>query len=193
MDNNLNNNLKNEKSKKSKTKLNNTDKITLHYMTNPMYNNVVSKDSNQNISKLKVEEKREQIIFFKKNILNFTKKLFEAFENNEKIKVHDNVYQSFNNYLYNAISYIEHKKTSKSVKEELGEFNTSNNNTNNHNTNNTDNHNDNHTDNHNHNDEYINTIMQAKNDNNQMNKFVKITNLSKKNQKIIPNKKNIYK
>lgn len=190
MINNSNNNkLKNEKPKKSK--LNNTDKITLHYMTNPIYNNVVTKDSNENVSRLKLEEKREQIIFFKKNILNFTKKLFEAFENNEKIKVHDNVHQSFNIYLYNAISYIEHKKTSKSVKEELGEYN--NNNINNGNIIN-DNIIDNNDDyNDNHNEEYINTIIQAKNDTNQINKFVKITNLSKKKEKIIPSKKNIYK
>ena len=66
-----------------------------------------------------IEDKKK--LFFQKQIISITKKLLDAFEKNEKIKIHENV-NSFNSYLYNVISYIEHKKTSKSVEEELNDF-----------------------------------------------------------------------
>lgn len=168
--------------------LNNTDKITLQYMTNPLYNNLITKDNkNDNTLHIKVVEKKEEIIYFKKNILNLTKKFLDNFEKDEKNKIPDNVIQSFNNYLYNIIGYIEHRKTAKSVKEELQEFQNNDNLVQNNEIENDINNS------YEINEKYISNIIQTKNnENNDLNKFVKITNLSKKD-KIIPNKKNIYK
>lgn len=176
--------------KNKQNTLNNTDKITLQYMTNPLYNNLIVKDNkNANILHVKIAEKKEQIIYFKKNILNLTKKFLDNFEKDEKIKIPDNVAESFNNYLYNIIGYIEHKKTVKSVKEDLQDFENNDNSyllDNNIEVNNINESSE-------INEKYINNIIQTKNnENNHLNKFVKITNLSKK-EKIIPNKKNIYK
>ena len=178
------NNKYNDSNKILNTNLNNTEKITLQYMTNPIYNNIVLKDNNKNnLSEIKIYEKRNEIIFFKKNIINITKKLLDAFEKDEKVKIYDNVYHSFNNYLYNLISYIEHKKTNKSVKDELDEFD----------KNKPEHINIENNFMENPNESYINNIIQSKNnENNKLNKFIKITNLSKK-EKIIPHKKNIYK
>lgn len=183
---------KNKKEKICQKSLNNTDKITLQYMTNPAYNNILVKDNKNNeLYETKLLDKKEEIIFFKKNILSLTKKFLDSFEKNEKIKVPENVIESFNNYLYNIIGYIEHKKIAKSVKDDLVDFenNNSNNDVDDNNKNN------NIQDNNSTciDDKYISNIIQNKqNENNQLNKFVKITNLSKK-EKIIPNKKNIYK
>lgn len=186
---------KKEKSKKEKisqNSFNNTDKITLQYMTNPLYNSILVNDDKSNgLYETKLLDKKEEIIFFKKNIISLTKKFLDSFEKNEKIKIPGNVIESFNNYLYNIIGYIEHKKTSKSVKDDLIDF--ENNNSMNVKVDN--NKNDNIQDINSIciDEKYITNIMNNKqNENNQINKFVKITNLSKK-EKIIPNKKNIYK
>ena len=162
-------------------------------MTNPLYNSILIKDNKNNgLYETKLLDKKEEIIFFKKNIISLTKKFLDSFEKIEKIKIPENVIESFNNYLYNIIGYIEHKKTLKSVKDDLINFednNSINDKIDNNNVNDDIQYN-----NSTYNDEkYISNIIQNKqNENNQINKFIKITNLSKK-EKIIPNKKNIYK
>lgn len=171
-----------EDKKKSKNVLNSTDKITLQYMTNPLYNSLVVDDEKKNDKNIKLLEKKEEIIFFKKNIINLTKRFLDSFEKGEKLKVPENIYESFNNYVYNLVGYIEHKKTVKYVKDELEDFDTSNNDYNN----------DKESINTEVNDKYINNIIQSKNNDNNLSKFIKVTNLTKK-EKIIPNKKNIYK
>ena len=159
-------------------------------MANPLYNNLIIKDNKiTDLQYVKLLEKKEQIIHFKKNILNLTKKFLDSFEKNEKIKIPENVISSFNNYLYNITSYIEHKKTAKTVKEDLQDFE-NNNNLDLLESNIPEIYDNNESD---INTKYINNIIQTKNSEiNQLNKFVKITNLSQK-EKIIPNKKNIYR
>ena len=178
-----------EKKSTVETGLNSTDKITLQFMTNPHYNNVVNISKN-NSNKILLDEKKEDIIYFKKNILNLTKKILNAIENNEQINLPDNVLSSCNNYLINIVNYIHHKKTANLVQEELNTFND--NNSNNNNTNNTISTNNNNIDL----DKLINdsnTILYKKeNKTVTMDKFIKSVNKNKK-EEIIPNKKNIYK
>ena len=181
--------------------LNSTDKITLQFMTNPHYNNVVNISKN-NSNKILLDEKKEDIIYFKKNILNLTKKILNSIENNEQINLPDNVLSSCNNYLFNIVNYIHHRKTENVVQEELNTFNTNNkNNINSANNNNTNNNNDtNNTNSTNSNnidlDKLINdsnTILYKKeNKTVTIDKFIKTVNKNKK-EEIIPNKKNIYK
>lgn len=179
--------------------LNSTDKITLQFMTNPHYNNVVNISKN-NSNKILLDEKKEDIIYFKKNILNLTKKILNTIENNEQINLPDNVLSSCNNYLFNIVNYIHHKKTANLVQEELNTFNdnnnnninSANNNTNNNDTNNTNTSNSNNIDL----DKLINEsnriLYKKENKTVTMDKFIKRVNKNKK-EEIIPNKKNIYK
>ena len=192
---------KENKEKKSivETGLNSTDKITLQFMTNPHYNNVVNITKN-NSNKILLDEKKEDIIYFKKNILNLTKKILNSIENNEQINLPDNVLSSCNNYLFNIVNYIHHRKTANLVQEELNTFNHNNNN--NINSSNINNNNNNNTNNNNNNTNNIdldklindsNTILYKKeNKTVTMDKFIKTVNKNKK-EEIIPNKKNIYK
>ena len=170
---------KNDK-KLTKYSLNKTDKITLKYMTNPLYNTIIDDKKVNNIDNI-ILEKQEEIINLKKEIMHYTKKLLISIENHKKTNLPDNINSSFNNYLINIINYINHRKLQKIVKQELVDFNITNNticHTITDISRNIDN---------------INEIMQKKpvKDNN-LNKLIKITNTQDKREYKFPNKKNIY-
>ena len=165
-------------------KLNNTDKITLQLMTNPHYNNLIDINKN-NTNKVIFDEKREDIIYFKKNILNLNKKILNSIESNEQINLPDNILSSCDNYLVNIVNYIHHRKIENVVQKELDIFNNKIDNDINNNINNDIDSNKLIDD--------SNTILYKKeNKTITMDKFIKTLNKNKK-QEIIPNKKNIYK
>lgn len=184
MENKTNNqdktNKQENKKKISKDYLNKTDKITLKYMTNPLYNTIIDDKKVNNVDNI-ILEKEEEIINFKKEIMHYTKKLLIAIENHEKTNLPDNINSSFNNYLVNIINYINHRKLQKIVKQELVDFNIIDNticNTATDISRNLDN---------------INEIMQKKPvKENNLNKLIKITNTQDKREYKFPNKKNIY-
>lgn len=184
MENKNNNEDKSNKQKNNKklTKdsLNKTDKITLKYMTNPLYNTIIDDKKVNNIDNI-ILEKEEEIINLKKEIMHYTKKLLISIENHEKTNLPDNINSSFNNYLINIINYINHRKLQKIVKQDLVDFNIVDNNSFNIITDTTTN------------IDNINEIIQKKPiKENNLNKLVKIINTQEKIEHKFPNKKNIY-
>lgn len=179
------NNKQQNKKKLSKDSLNKTDKITLKYMTNPLYNTIIDDKKVNNVDNI-ILEKEEEIINLKKEIMHYTKKLLIAIENHEQTNLPDNVNSSFNNYLVNIINYINHRKLQKIVKQELVDFDIKDSNITKNNiyheiidlSTNIDN---------------INQIMQKKPiKENNLSKIVKIINTQDKREYKFPNKKNIY-
>jgi hypothetical protein len=157
--------------KSKNNNLTNTDKITLKYMINPNYNIEINEDE-----KIFLNDKREDIIYFKKNIIGYTKKILNSIENNEKINLPDNIIYSFNNYLLNIINHIHHIKVKNIIQNDLNDYN------------NTSMDNNNFIDicNSNYNELLYN------NDNKKLTMDTFITKKNNKKQQIIPNKKNIY-
>ena len=157
--------------KSKNNNLTNTDKITLKYMINPNYNIKINEDE-----KIFINDKREDIIYFKKNIIGYTKKILNSIENNEKINLPDNIIYSFNNYLLNIINHIHHTKVKNLIQNDLNDYN------------NTSMDNNNFIDicNSNYNELLYN------NDNKKLTMDTFITKKNNKKQQIIPNKKNIY-
>ena len=183
--NNQQNNNQQNKKKLSKDSLNKTDKITLKYMTNPLYNTIIDDKKVNNVDNI-ILEKEEEIVNLKKEIMHYTKKLLIAIENHEQTNLPDNVNSSFNNYLVNIINYINHRKLQKILKQELIDFNITDSNITENNiyheiidlSTNIDN---------------INEIMQKKPiKENNLSKIVKIINTQDKREYKFPNKKNIY-
>ena len=183
--NNQQNNNQQNKKKLSKDSLNKTDKITLKYMTNPLYNTIIDDKKVNNVDNI-ILEKEEEIVNLKKEIMHYTKKLLIAIENHEQTNLPDNVNSSFNNYLVNIINYINHRKLQKIVKQELIDFNITDSNITKNNISETVTDISTNIDN-------INEIMQKKPvKENNLSKIVKIINTQDKREYKFPNKKNIY-
>lgn len=78
--------------------INKTNKMTLTYLTNPVYYSNVHTTTNNN--KIEYKYKQRDIKFYKKRILNITKDMIRGTYESEKLK---NV---FHNYIDNIIEHI---------------------------------------------------------------------------------------
>lgn len=157
--------------KKNLNNLNNTEKLTLKYMSNDTYNNL-NNLNNKNISNL--ECIKDDIIDYKRNILKTTKTIFKLLEQDKSINLPDNILYSFEKYCDNLVNHIKHIKTKNIVQDELNSYENTYSNNISDNSNNID-----------------AIIYNNKDNNNNIENFVKLVKIDKQVRKIIPRKKNI--